>query len=111
MKRCSAATAARTIVTALPYALENNSGFDIDFKIAEFEGKVRSCSNGSIEYFRFPPPKSKGTGGKRLYGQDVSFQKQVSVRLLNSWIEIESVDDEIGRRRIHAIQDSVVVIS
>ena len=111
MKRSLAATAARTIVTALPYALENNSGFDIDFKIVGFDGKVRSCSNGSIEYFRFPPPKSKGTGGKRLYGQDGTFQKQVSVRLLNSWIEIESVDDEIGRRRIHAIQDSLVVIS
>ena len=111
LKRSLAATAARTIVTALPYALENNSGFDIDFKIVGFDGKVRSCSNGSIEYFRFPPPKSKGTGGKRLYGQDVRFQKQVSVRLLNSWIEIESVDDEIGSRRIHAIQDSLVVIS
>ncbi|KAL7576943.1 hypothetical protein ACA910_006700 [Epithemia clementina (nom. ined.)] len=111
LKRSMAATAARTLVTALPYAVENNSGFDINFKILELDSKLRTCANGSIEYFRFPPPKSKGTGGKRLYGQDVTFKKQVSIRIMNTWFEINHVDDEMGQRHVHTLQNSHVVFT
>ena len=110
LKRSMAATAARTLVTALPYALENNSGVPVDFKIVGTDSKPRPCPNGSIEYFRFSPPKSKGTGGKRLYGQDVTYSKCVSVRVSKCWIDIDSIDDE-GGLRLHSLDNGGIIFT
>jgi hypothetical protein len=113
LRRNMAATAARTLVTALPYGLENNTGIDFEFKIlGSGDNNLKACSNGTIEYFRFPRPKSKGTGGKRLYGQDVTFEKTVSIKVLESWIEIVNVDQEHGAdRRHHIVNGSMVLFT
>ena len=48
----------------------------------------------------------------RLYGQDVTFEKAVSIRVGSKWIELSNVDKKLNsRKQCHAIEESLVVFS
>ena len=79
LKASMAASAARNLVMSMPYAIENTSGVDVCFSLREDEDLRHSCKSGSVQYFRFEPPKGNGYGGKRNYGQDLNFKKVVTV--------------------------------
>lgn len=95
-RRSIAASAARTFVSSLPYAVENHSGIEFQFGLGD-STEYRVCRNGLMEFFRFEPPSIKGKGGKRLYGQDVLSSKQFCIledgRVLFSW---QNIDDAVG---------------
>lgn len=76
LRRSMAATAARTFVSSLPYAIDNRSGRNLKFSVTGIEAS-RLCRAGDVEYFRFDPPRGIGTGGKRLYGQDFVGDKRL----------------------------------
>lgn len=111
-EKSAAASAARNLVTTLPYALENHFGLDVDFKIgigAPVEQSKRRCPTGTVQYFRFEPPSGLGSGGERLYGQDVLYKKSMQLFLGNFAVTIEDLDDEVGKaRRSHVLGDIVL---
>jgi hypothetical protein len=103
LKRSMAASAARTLVTSLPYAAENHSGIEVEFLVYGTQDR-RKCSNGSMEYFRFPPPKGQGSGGSRMYGQDLTYMKSVKLFVGDFSIDLTSLDDDLERgRRFHCL--------
>jgi hypothetical protein len=109
-RRSIAASAARTFVSALPYALENHSGLEVCFVIPGQDSEQRRCSSSSIEYFRFDPPSTVGSGGKRLYGQDVSFAKEIVIYIANSTLAFKNLDDVVdGNREARRISDGTIV--
>ena len=112
LKHSMAATAARNLITSLPYAIENHCGANAFFSLPG--GSIRNypCPNGSIRYFRFEPPKGGGYGGKRAYGQDVEFEKTVTLRVGNSAVEIGHLDREIAfLRRSHDLKDGRILFT
>jgi hypothetical protein len=103
IKRSMAASAARTLVTSLPHAVENHSGVEVEFLVYGSQDR-RICSSGSLEYFRFPPPKGEGSGGSRMYGQDLTYKKSVKLFFGNSSVDLTSLDDELERgQRFHCL--------
>jgi vacuolar protein sorting-associated protein 13A/C len=92
IKNSMAASAARNLLTSLPYAIENHCGVDAVFSIPGGSLNHRPCPHGSVQYFRFQPPKGNGFGGQRLYGQDVAFEKAITLMLEDSVIEIPHID-------------------
>ena len=79
LRASMAASAARNLVMSMPYAIENTSGVDVHFSLRGDEDLRHSCKSGSVQYFRFEPPKGDGYGGRRNYGQDLNFKKVVTV--------------------------------
>lgn len=97
LRKSLAAGAARNFVSSLPYALENHSGVDFKVEIKGDRKLERNVSSGSIEYFRFEPPRGLGIGGKRLYGQDVNFTKTVALESNGQTIMVEDIDALCGK--------------
>ena len=97
LKRSMAASAARNLITSLPYAIENHSGVDGTFLLPGTREDRRKCPNGSIQYFRFEPPRGKGFGGRRLYGQEVAYEKSVTVFLGGETVQIGHLDSALGQ--------------
>jgi hypothetical protein len=107
-----AATAARTFITSLPYALDNHSGVPVEFRVHGKHEDLRTCESGSIEYFRFEPPPGDGSGGKRLYGQDVAFAKSICVLVGDSSIELINLDGSLGTlARAHELKNGQVLMT
>ena len=112
LKRSMAASAARNLVTSLPYAVENHSGVDVSFLLPGPREDCRKCPNGSSQYFRFEPPRGGGFGGKRLYGQDVMYEKSVTLFLQDEQIQISHLDSVLGMpRTAHEIGDGRVLLT
>ena len=110
MRKSLAASAARKFVASLPYAVENSTGTNAEFLVGG-EDETRFCASGSLEYFRFRPPKGRGKAGKRQYGQDVPFKKTVDIMIGNASIPIQHVDMLPGTpRRAYMLGDSEVVM-
>jgi len=110
-KKALAASAARSLVASLPYAVENYSGVDIHLLIPS-SGERRTCQSGTIQFFRFEPPQSTGTGGQRQYGQDVTSQKSVTLFVQGKTIEIDDIDAEFSRpRQAHLIGEGQYLLS
>lgn len=108
-ERSAASSAARNLVTTLPYALENHFGLDLEFKIQGNRTDRRRCPSGTLQYFRFEPPSGLGYGGERLYGQDVLYKKSLQIFLGDYVVTIEDLDDEVGKkRRSHLVGDIVL---
>jgi hypothetical protein len=106
-----AASAARSFVASLPYAIDNRSGIDLDILISGNE-EIKRCSNGTVEFFRFEPPKGHGAGGVRRYGQDVKFEKSIIVLIGDSSLKVDNVDSLLGRqKKSHKLDDGVVVMT
>ena len=83
LRKSLAACAARSLVTTMPYGIENHTGISCKFatKFGDEEKPLRSCRTGTTHYFHFDPSPGNGTGGKRLYGQDVMHLKSVKIFL------------------------------
>ena len=112
MRRSLAASAARTFVSSLPYAIDNHAGVDLKLVIDGQTSEQRSFRSGSIEYFRFEPPPETGTGGKRLYGQDVKFDKNVTLLIGDQSIRISCIDAQLGVPMIsHKLEDNLLIMT
>lgn len=97
LRKSLAASAARTFVSSMPYAVENHSGKPFKVEIKGARNQKRDVASGSIEYFRFEPPSGLGIGGKRLYGQDVNFTKTVALECEGQSVLIEDLDALCGQ--------------
>jgi hypothetical protein len=112
LRRSMAASAARSFVSSLPYAVENHAGIDLEVLINGERKERRKCQNGTVEYFRFEPPAGKGSGGKRLYGQDVKFEKSVSLFIGNSSIQLPHIDSLLGKpKTCHKLENCQIVMT
>lgn len=112
LRRSVAASAARTFISSLPYALENHAGISIELVINGEKRERRTCNSGSIEYFRFEPPTGNGSGGKRLYGQDVSYDKSVSLVIGDRCVDLPHLDSQVGNPKMsHAMGNHRVVMT
>jgi hypothetical protein len=112
LRRSMAASAARNLVTSLPYAVENHSGFDASFLLPGPREACRKCPNGTIQYFRFDPPRGKGFGGNRLYGQDVQYGKSLTLFFNDVMVQIGHLDSELASpRRAHELGDGRVLLT
>mmetsp|Transcript_10115 Transcript_10115/g.22639 ORF Transcript_10115/g.22639 Transcript_10115/m.22639 type:complete len:3425 (-) Transcript_10115:94-10368(-) len=113
-RRSLAACAARSLITTMPYGLENHSGVVAHFstRFGSHEESCRVCPSGKTRYFQFEPSPGEGTGGKRLYGQDVLHVKTLDIDLGNSTIRFEHVDAEINRpRKAHLLGNGLCVFT
>ena len=111
-----ALNAARSLITTMPYAINNRCGLIVDFEVGDnnYPGhdKRFRCAPGSTEYFRFEPRKRAGSGGWRSYGQDVDHNKNVLIFIASVAIKIEHIDKELGStRRAHDIGHGRYVFS
>jgi hypothetical protein len=107
-----AASAARTLTTSLPYAVENHTGVDVSFVVRGEKDTEVICGTGTVEYFRFSPPKGSGSGGKRVYGQDLQYKKSVTLCLGSSKCVINDLDASVGQpRQVHEWDGNIVVVS
>ena len=112
LRRSLAASAARTFVSSLPYAVDNHAGIDLELVVGGEMLERRSCRSGSIEYFRFEPPAGVGTGGKRLYGQDVKFDKDILLLIGDHRIHISRIDSQLGAQMIsHKMADNLLIMT
>jgi hypothetical protein len=112
VKHSLAASAARNLVTSLPYAIDNHSGENASFSLAGGNIKQQPCPSGTMHYFRFEPPKGSGSAGKRSYGQDVEYDKNVSIFLHDSVIEVGHLDAELGNfRQAHHLPGGQVLMT
>ena len=113
IRKSLAANAARSLVTTMPYAIENHSGVMAHFA----QGKAskndrRPCSSGSTQYFRFDPPPGDGIGGKRSYGLDATQQKTLKLFLGGSIIQIHDLDAEVTRpRQAHRTRHGIIIFT
>ena len=112
LKHSMAATAARSLVTSLPYAIENHCGSSVAFSLPGKSIDQYPCPSGSIKYFRFQPPQGSGYGGKRLYGQDVEFEKSITLFLESSVVVIPHLDAMLScPHQAHNLPDGRVLLT
>jgi len=105
-------SSARHLVAALPYALDNFSGLDVEYELAETRVGKRKCPNKAKQYFRFNPPKGRGYGGKRQYGQDVTTDLSIKLFVGKDTIEIARLDKALGRpKRCYILEDLTMVVT
>jgi hypothetical protein len=108
LRKSLAAGAARSFVSSLPYAIENHSGVQIKLEVSGDRGLTRIIPSGCIEYFRFEPPRGRGNGGKRLYGQDVNYTRTVVLHFEQHEIRMEDLDVLLGKPELaHDVGDLV----
>ena len=107
VRKSTAANAARSFVTSLPYRVENHSGMVAYFDL-KGEKETRRCESGTNEYFRFEPTKGKGVGGRRTYGQDVTEFHKLTLRIgdrsmqfghLDAYLNMPTQTHELGSGR------------
>jgi vacuolar protein sorting-associated protein 13A/C len=111
-KASMVANAARNLLTSLPYAIENHCGCDVVFSLPHGSISQRECPTGSIQYFRFQQQQEKGHGGRRVYGQDVDFEKSVTLSIGDFDIEIPHLDGMLGsRQEVHNLPDGKVLVT
>ena len=100
-----AAHAARSLITTLPYAIENHSGLNASYSI--HDDLVRfPLPTSSTQFFRFKLFPGRGSGGQRVYGQDVKHLKSITLYVGDTVISIQDMDHEVSRpRSAHFIPD------
>lgn len=94
--------------------LENHSGVIAHFstQFGTHEESRRPCPSGETQYFQFEPSPGAGTGGKRLYGQDVVHVKTLTIEIGDSMISFDHVDAEINRpRKAHLLATGLYVFT
>lgn len=112
IKSSMAASAARNLLTSLPYAIENNCGINAVFTLPGGNIDHRACPHGSVQYFRFQPPQGRGYGGRRLYGQDVEFEKSVTLTIQDAVIVIPHLDVmHLSPRQVHDLPEGRVLVT
>ena len=100
-----ASNTARSLVTTMPYGVENHSGLRVEFVVKTLDSKNHFvCNSGSTEYFRFEPPKRHGLGGWRSYGQDVTLNKSMTLVIGNNKIQFNHLDNEVNMpKKAHSL--------
>ena len=83
--RSMAAHAARSLITTLPYAIENHSGINACYSI--YKDPIRiPLPTSSTQFFQFELFPGNGSGGLRRYGQDVKHSKSIVLYVGNTEI-------------------------
>jgi len=106
-----AASAARNLITSRPYAIENHTGEEVMFSLPGEQETGHPCDDGSIQYFRFEPPRGAGYGGRRTYGQDLEFEKTVKIHWSDeTTTSVGHLDFEFGLpSKTHKLKNGVLV--
>jgi vacuolar protein sorting-associated protein 13A/C len=93
-----AACAARSLITTLPYAIENHSGLSASYSI--YENPIRfPLPTSTTQFFRFELFPERGSGGMRKYGQDIKHPKSINLYIGDTEISIQDVDNEVNKSR------------
>ena len=98
MSRSMAAHAARSLITTLPYAIENHSGISAHFSIYDDPTKLPLPTN-STQFFQFELFPGRGSGGVRRYGQDIKHSKSLTLYVGNTEITIHDMDYEVNKSK------------
>lgn len=101
-----AAHAARSLITTLPYAIENHSGIVAAYSI--YDNPMRlTLPTSSTRFFRFELFPERGSyGGRRTYGQDIKHSKSLTIYVGDTEIKIQDMDNEVKKpRSAHYIPD------
>jgi len=94
--------------------IENHSGVIAHFstRFGNRKESRRPCESGETQYFQFEPLPGDGTGGKRLYGQDVVHVKTLEITIGDSTITFDHVDAEINcPRKPHLLANGLYVFT
>ncbi|KAL7469473.1 hypothetical protein ACHAXS_009736 [Conticribra weissflogii] len=102
LSRSMAAHAARSLITTLPYAVENHSGINAIYSIRDEHLQLPSNSTRFFQFDLFP---ASGSGGMRKYGQDVRKPKAVTLFVGCTEIRIADIDSEAGNKRAYFISE------
>eukprot|EP00804_Cyclotella_cryptica_P002353 CCRYP_004076-RE/>CCRYP_004076-RE protein AED:0.10 eAED:0.10 QI:4221/1/1/1/0.94/0.78/19/1152/1666 len=98
LSRSMAAHAARSLITTLPYAIENHSGINAHYSI--YKNPVRiPLPTSSTQFFQFELFPGRGSGGLRRYGQDMKHSKSLILYVGNTEIQIPDMDREVSKKR------------
>mmetsp|Transcript_4276 Transcript_4276/g.8218 ORF Transcript_4276/g.8218 Transcript_4276/m.8218 type:complete len:3387 (-) Transcript_4276:172-10332(-) len=105
LSRSMAAHAARSLITTLPYAIENHSGISASYSI--YDNPIRyPLPTSSTQFFRFELFPGRGSGGQRVYGQDSKHSKTITLYVGNTKVTIQDMDQEVSKpRSAHFIAD------
>ncbi|KAL9187273.1 hypothetical protein ACHAXT_001376 [Thalassiosira profunda] len=98
LSRSMAAHAARSLITTLPYAIENHSGLGASYSI--YDNPTRfPLPTSSTQFFRFELFPERGSGGVRTYGQDIKHSKSITLYVGNTAISIRDMDHKVNEPR------------
>ena len=105
LSRSMAAHAARSLITTLPYAIENHSGIRASYSIYD-DPMQFPLPTSSTQFFRFELFPERGFGGMRTYGQDIKHPKSLILYVGDTQISIKDMDHEVNKpRKAHYIPD------
>jgi len=94
--------AARSLVTTLPYGVENSCGLSVKFEVGT---EYYEVVNGSRTYFSFEPPRY------RSYGKDMKQQKGIYICIEGHKIYFPHIDDEVNKPlSIHDLGNHLYVV-
>jgi vacuolar protein sorting-associated protein 13A/C len=100
-----AAHAARSLITTLPYAIENHSGINASYSLYN-DPIISDLPTSSTRFFRFELFPEKGSGGVRKYGQDIKHAKSLNIYIGSTKISIPDMDKEASKlRSVHYIAE------
>ena len=103
LSRSMAAHAARSLITTLPYAIENHSGISASYSIYD-NPLTFPLPTSSTQFFRFELFPERGSGGMRTYGQDIKHPKSITLYVGDTEISIKDMDHEVTKpRKAHYI--------
>lgn len=112
LSRSMAAHAARSLITTLPYAIENHSGIVASYSIYD-NPTTFPLPTSTTQFFRFELFPERGSGGMRTYGQDIKHPKSITLYVGDTEIRIKDMDHEVNKPRIahyvHAFRAHVFV--
>mmetsp|Transcript_2476 Transcript_2476/g.5220 ORF Transcript_2476/g.5220 Transcript_2476/m.5220 type:complete len:2925 (-) Transcript_2476:1534-10308(-) len=98
LSRSMAAHAARSLITTLPYAIENHSGISASYSIYD-DPMIFPLPTSSTQFFRFELFPERGSGGMRTYGQDIKHSKSITLYVGNKEISIQDMDKAVNKPR------------
>ncbi len=98
LSRSMAACAARSLITTLPYAIENHSGLSAFYSIHENQMR-HPLPTSTTKFFRFELFPERGSGGMRMYGQDIKHPKSIKLYVGDTEISIQDMDNEVNKSR------------
>ena len=98
LSKSMAAHAARSLITTLPYAIENHSGINASYSI--YDNPMRlPLPTSSTQFFRFELFPERGSGGMRTYGQDIKHSKSLKLYVGDTAISVKDMDQAVAKER------------
>ena len=99
LSRSMAAHAARSLITTLPYAIENHSGISAYYSVYDDPSDRRPLPKSTTQFFQFALFLGRGSGGVRKYGQDKQHLKSLTLYVGTTEITIADMDSEVNKSR------------